>query len=94
MQARKSILAVMGILTLLFFLIGCSSNPMTSTQTIPINDNSGSPGNPAVQPDDNANPGSVEDGDEITGYDTTPYIDPDKEEENDGEEFLDPRPPG
>jgi hypothetical protein len=62
------IFVVMGILVVFFILAGCSTNPITSTQTVPINDNSPPPAdnNADVSSDQGGNSG---------GYDTEPAID-------------------
>lgn len=71
MQWQRCMVLGIGVTVLLFVLAGCSSNPMTSTQTISGADNAGGDaGAPGAEPVDQSG--------KTGGVDTTPSISNDK----------------
>ncbi len=75
MRTLKRNILVMGILVGIFILAGCSANPTSSTQTVPIVDNS-------PPPADNDTDVSSDQGGNSGGYDTEPAIDIPKYEDD------------
>ena len=85
MKTHLRILVVMGIVAALFILAGCSSNPMTSTQTIPVVDNS------SQESDNNQSDPGVDNG-YVAGHDAEVTTDVEKYDNDNNEVESFPAP--
>jgi hypothetical protein len=86
MQTQKYMLVGLAVaIVLMFVLSGCSSNPMTSTETLPSANGDCSQVSYDCDPSDDT-------GDHCGGYDATPDCDPDKYDEEPATSSYPPDP--
>ena len=86
MQTHKYLLMGLGIMVVLMFVLsGCSSNPMTSTETLTTANGNDTQVSYQCDPSDDT-------GDQCGGYDTTPDFDPEKYDEEPATSSYPPDP--